>query len=70
MTHPLEQLYDREAEAQWHWRQVQIGMIQAGVSDGMIGTWPSLWFEIRFEAENQIRRVNAEIKEAQRRMVL
>lgn len=54
---------DRKVESTyWHLSNVNLGMIRAGVKDGDVGPYESLWQEVRLEAVQEITRAKAELR--------
>lgn len=66
----IEQAYNKLDAAHQHLQEVNRGMTLAGVRDGDVGLWPSLWFEVRLEAEMEVLRATEQIKEAQKRVYI
>lgn len=66
----IEQAYNAQIAAHWHLRYVWLGMIKAGVRDGDVGLWPSLWREIELEARREVIRAKANVQVAYGTMTL
>ena len=66
----IEQAYNAQIAAHWHWTMVRVGMLRAGVRDGDVGLYAALWFELQLEAEREMIRANANVKLAQITMTL
>lgn len=62
----IEQAYNAQVAAHWHWIMIRVGMLRAGVRDGDVGLYAALWFELRLEAERDLMRATEQIKEVQK----
>lgn len=59
----IESLYNQQIEALRQRQRILVGMYRADIKDGDRGEWPALWYELLLEANKDMLRAKAAVRD-------